>query len=77
MLGIVDENDKKVRELKDLFPLGLGSFRERVDSNREGLTDWENGGQGLHTRTIGKYTKGWSYFILGRKGESGIFLKFC
>lgn len=75
MVGIVDQNDKEVRELKGLlFPWGLGSFKKGVDSNRKGLTDWENGGQGLYTGTIGKHAKGGSYCILVRRGKSGMLV---
>lgn len=38
------------------------------------MIDWENGGQGLYTGTIGKYAKGESYFILVRRGKSGFFV---
>lgn len=75
MVGIVDQNNKEVRELKGLlFPWGLGSFIKGVDLNRKGLTKWENGGQGLYTGTIGKYAKGESYCILVRRGKSGMFV---
>lgn len=79
MVGIINQNDKEVRELKGLlFPWGLGSFRKGVDSNRKGLTDWENGGQGLYSETIGKYAKGESYCILVRRGRMEFLsLKLC